>query len=122
LAWKFNSQVPVSLQIVGKLRSDIITGKYKPGEQFPTVRQLAYDAGVNPNTMQKALTLLEGEGLVITNSTNGRSVTDDEAVLDEARDKALRSFTENIVKEAKNMSLNMNELIKSIEKGWEENE
>ncbi|MBE6596867.1 MAG: GntR family transcriptional regulator [Ruminococcaceae bacterium] len=122
MAWKFRSGLALSVQIVDRLRADILKGVYKSGDPFPTVRQLAYDAGVNPNTMQKALTLLEGEGLVITNSTNGRSVTDDEAVLDEARDKALRSFTENIVKEAKNMSLNMNELIKSIEKGWEENE
>lgn len=122
MAWKFRSGLALSVQIVDRLRADILKGVYKSGGPFPTVRQLAYDAGVNPNTMQKALTLLEGEGLVITNSTNGRSVTYDEAVLDEARDKALRSFTENIVKEAKNMSLNMNELIKSIEKGWDTDE
>ncbi|MBQ7344030.1 MAG: GntR family transcriptional regulator [Clostridia bacterium] len=118
MAWKFRPGLALTVQIVDRIRADILKGVYESGGPFPTVRQLAYDAGVNPNTMQKALVLLEKEGLLITNSTNGRTVTDDGAVLDEARRKALRSFTSNIIKEAKNMSLDMNELIKSIEKGW----
>ena len=122
MAWKFRSGLALSVQIVDRIRADILKGVYESGGPFPTVRQLAYDAGVNPNTMQKALTLLEKEGLLVTNSTVGRTVTGDESVLAEARHKALESFTENIVKEAKNMSLDINELLKSIEKGWEENE
>jgi DNA-binding transcriptional regulator YhcF (GntR family) len=122
MAWKFRSGLALTAQIVDRLRADILKGVYQSGGSFPTVRQLAYDAGVNPNTMQKALILLEKEGLLITNSTVGRTVTGDESVLAEARHKALESFTMNIVKEAKNMSLDINELIKSIEKGWEENE
>jgi DNA-binding transcriptional regulator YhcF (GntR family) len=122
MAWKFRSGLALTAQIVDRLRADILKGVYQSGGSFPTVRQLAYDAGVNPNTMQKALILLEKEGLLITNSTVGRTVTGDESVLAEARHKALESFTTNIVKEAKNMSLDINELIKSIEKGWEENE
>ncbi len=122
MAWKFRPGLALTVQIVDRIRADILKGVYESGGPFPTVRQLAYDAGVNPNTMQKALALLEKEGLLITNSTNGRTVTDDVAVLDEARRKALDSFTSNIIKEAKNMSLDMNELIKSIEKGWEKDE
>lgn len=122
MAWKFQSGLALSVQIVDRIRQDILKGVYVSGGQFPTVRQLAYDAGVNPNTMQKALSLLEKEGLLVTNSTNGRTVTDDEGVLSEARRRALDSFTENIIKEAKNMSLGMSDLIENIEKGWEKNE
>lgn len=122
MAWKFQSGLALSIQIVDRIRADILKGVYESGGQFPTVRQLAYDAGVNPNTMQKALSLLEKEGLLVTNSTVGRTVTDDESVLTEARHRALDSFTKNIVKEAKNMSLDMIELIKNIEKGWDQNE
>lgn len=118
MAWKFRSGLSLAVQIVDKLRADILKGVYPMGSQFPTVRSLAYDAGVNPNTMQKALMLLESEGLILTNSTVGRTVTSDAEELDRARAKALESFTANIVKEAKNMSLDMNELIKNIEKGW----
>ena len=122
MAWKFRSGLALTVQIVERLRQDILKGVYESGGTFPTVRQLAYDAGVNPNTMQKALALLENEGLLVTNSTVGRTVTDDEAVLNEARRKALDSFTENIIKEAKNMSLDMKDLINNIEKGWEKDE
>ena len=122
MAWKVRSGLALTVQIVERLRQDILKGVYESGGTFPTVRQLAYDAGVNPNTMQKALALLENEGLLVTNSTVGRTVTDDEAVLDEARRKALDSFTVNIIKEAKNMSLDMKDLIRNIEKGWEKDE
>ena len=122
MAWKFQSGLALTVQIVDKLRADILKGIYVSGGQFPTVRQLAYDAGVNPNTMQKALSLLEKEGLLVTNSTVGRTVTDNKATLELARRKALESFTANIIKEAKNMSLCMSELINNIEKGWEKDE
>ena len=85
MTWKFDSKIPVSLQLTHKLRIDILSGKYSPGEQFPPVRQLAYDASVNPNTVQKALTSLESEGLLITRGTVGRFVTDDESALTKAK-------------------------------------
>lgn len=122
MAWKFQSGLALTVQIVDRLRADILKGVYEIGGQFPPVRQLAYDAGVNPNTMQKALTLLEKEGLLITNSTIGRTVTDNLAVLSDAKRKALDSFTDNIIKEAKKLSLDKKELLKSIEKGWAKDE
>ncbi len=122
MAWKFESGVALTIQIVDKLRSDILSGIYQKGGQFPTVRQLAFEAGVNPNTMQKALCLLEDEGLLETQSTLGRSVTHDSAVLAAARHKYIKSFTDKIVKEALMMELKKSELIEYIEKGWIENE
>ena len=73
------------LELAEQLARRIVTGVYPPGSRFPTVRELAADAGVNPNTMQRALGQLESEGLVITNRTAGRTVTEDVGVLDAMR-------------------------------------
>lgn len=118
MAWKFLSGVALNIQISDKLRSDILKGAYKRGDSFPTVRQLAYEAGVNPNTMQKALAVLEDEGLIIAKSTVGRIVTDEPSILTAARKKATEAFISEISKKAKSMSISKDELIKYIEEGW----
>ena len=71
----------LSGQLLHRFRLDIIHGKYPPGSQFPTVRTLAFTESVNPNTMQKVLSLLEEDGLLITQSTKGRFVTEDELAI-----------------------------------------
>ncbi|MEG1931759.1 MAG: GntR family transcriptional regulator, partial [Pygmaiobacter sp.] len=73
--WELNSDRPVYLQLVEHLQFSIISGEFPPGSRVPSVRELAADAAVNPNTMQKALTELEADGLVLTQRTSGRTVT-----------------------------------------------
>ena len=85
LAWKFTSDKPVYLQIADRLTKSVLSGEYKPGEQIPSVRQLALEAAVNPNTIQHAFTELENNGLIISKNTIGRFVTDDEALIEECR-------------------------------------
>ncbi len=76
---------PIWQQLSDQLKLRIVTGFYAPGSRFPSVRELAAEAGVNPNTMQRSLTHLEGEGLLITNRTVGRTVTTDETILKDIR-------------------------------------
>ena len=83
--FELQSSRPIWLQLAEQLARRIVTGAYPPGSRFPTVRDLAAEAGVNPNTMQRALGQLESEGLVITNRTAGRTVTEDVGVLDAMR-------------------------------------
>ena len=64
MAWKFNNESPIYLQIVDAIKMQIAQGTLKPGDQVPAVRELALTAGVNPNTMQKALSELEREGVL----------------------------------------------------------
>ena len=71
----------VSQQLLQQYRMDIVGGKYPPGSQFPTVRALAFEESVNPNTMQKVLTLLEQDGILISHGTKGRFVTEDTDVI-----------------------------------------
>ena len=74
MAWKLDSDRPIYAQILEIIQMQIISGKYQPGDKIPSVRELAADAGVNPNTMQKALSELERSGLILTQRTSGRTV------------------------------------------------
>lgn len=75
--WTIVAGRPVYLQLIEQLELAIITGEYPPGEKIPGVRDLAAQAQVNPNTMQRALAELEARGLLETQRTAGRTVTSD---------------------------------------------
>ena len=77
MSWDLNSDRPIFIQIVERIQFDIIAGLYKAGEKLPSVRDLATIAAVNPNTMQKALAELEQTGLVYSQRTSGRYITED---------------------------------------------
>ena len=81
MAWNFTSDRPIYLQIAEHIRIDIISGKYGQGERLPSVRELAVIASVNPNTMQRALSELEASGLVSSQRTTGRFVTENADIL-----------------------------------------
>nr|MDD6335813.1 GntR family transcriptional regulator [bacterium] len=86
--WVFASDRPIYLQIVDRLTLDIIRGRYKPGERLPSVRDLAVEAAVNPNTMQRALAEMEQKGLVETQRNSGKFVTSQEAIIEGEKQKA----------------------------------
>ena len=83
--WQFSNSAPIYAQLVGQIRAGIVSGAFSPGERLPSVRDLAMEAGVNPNTMQRALTELERDGLVYSQRTSGRYVTEDSAAITAAR-------------------------------------
>lgn len=85
--WRLTSDRPVFLQIMEKLKLDIVTGAYRPGDKLPSVRDLAGEAAVNPNTMQRAFSELEREGLVYTKRTNGRFITEDIAMISQLKEQ-----------------------------------
>ena len=95
MAWKFNDGAPIYLQIVNTLKRNIASGAYPPGSRLPSVRDLALEAGVNPNTMQRALSELERSGLVNSQRTAGRFITEDASALLDLR----KSMSEEIVSE-----------------------
>ncbi len=75
MKWQFESDRPIYLQIVDILKADIIANDYEVGQKFPSVRELAQLASVNPNTMQKALVELEREGFLESAGTMGRVIS-----------------------------------------------
>ena len=81
MEWNIESERPVYVQLVEQIKRKIIAGEYKPGDKMPSVRELAAEAAVNPNTMQKALAELERIGLMYSQRTSGRFITDDENLI-----------------------------------------
>lgn len=90
--WKFTGDRPVYQQIMAAIRGAILKGELAPGKKVPSVRDLAAEAQVNPNTMQRALTELEREGLLVGGGTSGRTVTTDETVLKAMKDRILEEL------------------------------
>lgn len=78
MAWELDNDRPIYAQLVDRIQMQIVSGQYPPGGKLPSVRDLAAEASVNPNTMQKAFAELERSGLIVTQRTNGRNVTEDE--------------------------------------------
>ena len=93
MAEQFDSSRPIYAQLVERLKAKILAGEYPPGGHLDSVRDLAAAAGVNPNTMQRALAQLETEGLVRTERTAGRYVTEDTALIERLRAQAARDLT-----------------------------
>ena len=77
LDWTFVGGLPIWSQLCDKIKRAIVLGEYKPNERIPGVRELAAEAQVNPNTMQRALAKLEEEGMLVTHGTGGRFVSAD---------------------------------------------
>lgn len=84
--WKFRNDLPIYSQLVDKIRLGIISGELPPGARLASVRDLATEAGVNPNTMQRALQELEREGMVYAQRTAGRFVTEDTDVIGRSKE------------------------------------
>lgn len=77
MPWALKSDRPIYTQLVEQIQLMIVSGVYAPGSKLPSVRDLAAEAAVNPNTMQRALSQLETEGLLYSQRTSGRFVTED---------------------------------------------
>lgn len=96
MEWTFSADLPIYSQLVAQIKLAIVSGVYLPGERLAPVRELAMDAGVNPNTMQRALQELEREGMVYTQRTSGRFVTEDIKVIESAKkllaEREIKSF------------------------------
>ena len=90
MAWTLDSDRPIFLQIVERIQMDIISGRYAPGQRLPSVRDLAAEAAVNPNTMQRAFMELERIGLVYSVRTNGRYITEDTTIIEELKNSVAK--------------------------------
>lgn len=122
MPWSFDDNLPIYLQIIQVLKGDLARGKYLPGEKLPAVRELALEAGVNPNTMQKALAELERDGLVKSQRTAGRFVTDDEEkILEVARTLATDEIA-RMVEKVRSLGYSNEEILELTEKYLAQNQ
>lgn len=92
MPWQFTTQQPIYLQIMDAIEQRIFSGTYGMGEKLPSVRDLALEASVNPNTMQRALSELEERLLIITQRNSGRTVTEDAEIIQKARSEKAKQL------------------------------
>ena len=99
MAWTFDEKSPIYLQIAYRVKLKIASKELSIGQQLLPVRELAQEAGVNPNTVQRAFQELEKEGLVYSARTSGRFVTEDEKLIDQKRHEIAQNLIKNFVTE-----------------------
>lgn len=107
----FDNDRPIYIQLVEQLRINIVSGKLKSAERLPSVRELALIARVNPNTMQKALSELETEGLIYTERTNGKFVTDNTKLIESVKNELATEKVKKYLNDMKNIGISPDEAI-----------
>ena len=117
MAWKLESDRPIYTQLLEMIEQKIITGQYPLGSKLPSVRELAAEASVNPNTMQRAMAELENRKLIITNRTAGRCATDDANINDEIRKGRANQYTANYIEKMTELNFRREEIIDLIREG-----
>lgn len=110
MAWELDADRPIYAQLVERIRMQIVSGYYQPGGKLPSVRELAATAAVNPNTMQKAFVELERTGLIITQRTNGRNVTEDEELIAGVKQGMAREHMEVFFSKMKELGFTKEEI------------
>lgn len=116
MSWNLDSSRPIYLQIVERVSLDIVAGKYLPGDKLPSVRDLAAEAGVNPNTMQKALSELERNGLVHSLRTSGRFITENKDMIEQMREELATTQIQEFLDKMRQMGFDQKKVIQLIEK------
>ena len=116
MSCNLDSSRPIYLQIVERVSLDIVAGKYLPGDKLPSVRDLAAEAGVNPNTMQKALSELERNGLVHSLRTSGRFITEDKDMIEQMREELATTQIQEFLDKMHQMGFDQKKVIQLIEK------
>lgn len=114
MAWSFSPHRPVYYQVAERIRQSILSGEYASGEQIPSVRQLALEAAVNPNTIQHAFSELEDQGLIEARGTTGRFVTENVSVIDECRRLEAQKLVEDFTAKAAQLCISNDTLIAMI--------
>ena len=122
MPWEISSERSVYLQLVDIIKHKIMSGEYQPGQRMPSVRELAADAAVNPNTMQRALTELEREGLLYTQRTNGRFVSEDAGMIEGIRMSGVEQKARDFYREMVQNGLSADEVRRLLEKAIAEAE
>ena len=113
-----SKNVPIYLQIVNECKEKILLGTLKPGDKMPSIRGLAKDLEVNPNTVKKSYHFLEREKILITDSTKGTFVSNN---LESLLEGKINSYLETITletKELKKMGVSLGTILERIEKKW----
>ena len=111
MSWEFQDHLPIYAQLMDTLKRRIVTGRYLPGEKLPSVRELAAEAGINPNTVQRAFSELERDGLIYTQRATGKYVTENEADIKSAREDLARTQVADFLRAMQSLGFSVGDVI-----------
>ena len=114
MEYQFTNDKPIYLQLIDYFKAQIISGELPEASRLDSVRDLAVTAKVNPNTMQKALSELERMGLVRTERTSGRFITDDKEKIKSMKEELAKTEIEEFIDKMKSLGFDKEEVIKII--------
>lgn len=119
MSWTLDNDRPIYLQLMERIQRDIISGVYQPGDKLPSVRDFALEAAVNPNTMQKALSELERSGLVYSQRTSGRFITEDTEMLTQMKKELATEHIQEFFQKMEQLGFSRAELLTLVTKAAE---
>lgn len=119
MSWTLDNDRPIYFQLMERIQRDIIAGVYQPGDKLPSVRDLALEAAVNPNTMQKALSELERSGLVYSQRTSGRFITEDTEMLTQMKKELATEHIQEFFQKMEQLGFSRAELLTLVTKAAE---
>lgn len=117
MAWELEADRPIYAQLVERIQMQIVSGYYPAGGKLPSVRELAAIAAVNPNTMQKAFAELERNGLIVTQRTNGRNVTEDTELIETVRRNLAGELLQTFFSKMKELGYTKEQIRELTDKG-----
>lgn len=121
MKWNFTNDAPIYSQLIRHIKLAIVRGEFPAGSKLPSVRDMASEAGVNPNTMQRAMTELEREGLVYSQRTSGRNVTEDRDIIDAAKRSLAAGHVQSFLEAMEGLGLDIDEIVLMLRTEKEEN-
>ena len=122
MAWNLDSDRPIYAQLLERIQLQIVSGIYAPGDKLPSVMDLAAEASVNPNTMQKAFAELERSGLIVTKRTSGRFVTEDKDMITQIRTQLAKEEINAFIAKMKELGFEKKDIITLLSAAAEEPE
>ena len=113
---EFNDKTPIYLQIMDLIKMDIVTGKLKSLDKLPSVREMAVNLKVNPNTLQRSYQELERLGIVYTQRGTGTFVGEGKNMVDDLKKEMAKEVIDSFILRMKSLGFTDNEIIKSVSK------
>lgn len=111
---KFNNKIPIYLQIVTFVKRNIVSGKLKPGDKLPSIREMSAKFKVNPNTLQRAYQELERENLTYTQRGTGSFVSEEIDIVNKLKREMAKESIEIFLKQMKDLGFTSKDIINIV--------
>lgn len=118
--YKFLDGIPIYAQIAGELKNRLISGELRPGDKLPSVREIAEEFSVNPNTVQRVFMELEKDGLTYAERGVGTFVKEDAAMVEHLRQQEAEKTRTRFINEARKLGLSLDEILRDLSEDWKQ--